>query len=187
MVNMTNRRGEIIKEVLIGIGVLGLLIIGGALVPNIFGALNRGGFTKRKYDKKFVRTFHYLKERNLIKVKENKNETFTVELSKNGKRKVLEYDLDKLKIGPMKKWDGKWRFIMFDIPNKHKVRSNVLREKLKELGFYQYQKSVWIHPYPIENEMELISQVFEVRPFIKLGEISSLDNNYKLKKKFRLL
>jgi len=184
---MTSRRGEIIKEVLIGIGVLGLVIIGGAVAPNIFGSLSRGGFTKRKYDKKFIRTFHYLKERDLIKIRENQKGTFAVELSKNGKRKVLEYDLEKLKIGPMKRWDGKWRFIMFDIPNKHKTRSNVLREKLKELGFYQYQKSVWIHPYPIENEMKLISQVFEVRPFIKLGEISSLDNSYKLKKKFRLL
>ena len=183
---MNSARGELVKEILVGIGVLGLVIIGGAIAPNIFGALNRSGFTKRKYDKKFNRTVHYLKQRNLIKIKENQKGTFAIELSKSGKKKIIEYDLDKLKINPMKKWDGKWRFIMFDIPNKHKIRSNVLREKLKELEFYQYQKSVWIHPYPIEEEMEFISQIFEVRPFIKLGEISALDNEYKLKKKFKL-
>ena len=183
---MSSKRGEIIKEILVGIGVLGLVVVGGAIAPNIFGILSKKRFTKRKYDKKFNRTIHYLKERELIKTKENPDGTFKVELSKNGKKKILEYDLEKLKIKPIRKWDGKWRFIMFDIPNKYKMRSNMLREKLKELGFYQYQKSVWIHPYPIENEMEFICQIFEVRPFIKLGEISSLDNSYRLKKKFKL-
>ena len=170
-----------------GIGVLGLVVIGGAMAPNIFGALHKRRFTNRKYDKKFNRTFNYLKLRKLIKIKENQDGIFRFELSRDGKKKAMRYNLEKLKIDPMKKWDGKWRFIMFDIPNRLKERSNSLREKLKELGFYQYQKSVWIYPYPIENEMELISRVFEVRPFIKLGEISSLDSSYKLKKKFKLL
>lgn len=183
---MNSARGELVKEILVGIGILGLVIIGGAIAPNIFGALNRSGFTKRKYDKKFNRTVHYLKQRNLIKIKENQNGTFAVELSKNGKKKIIEYDLDKLKISPMKKWDGKWRFVMFDIPDKFKGRSNVFREKLKELQLYQFQKSVWIHPYLIENEVDFIAQVFEVKSFIKLGEINKLDGEEKLKKHFGL-
>ena len=73
IVNMVSKRGEIIKEILMGIGVLGLVVIGGAMAPNIFGALHKRRFTNRKYDKKFNRTFNYLKLRKLIKIKENQD------------------------------------------------------------------------------------------------------------------
>jgi len=183
---MDSARKEIVKEILIGIGLLGLITITGAMAPNIFSALNKNKFTKRKYDKKFSKAAHYLKERKLIIVREYPDGGMKVEISKNGKKKLLEYDLEKLKIKSMKKWDGKWRFIMFDIPNKFKNRSNVLREKLKELGLYQFQKSVWVYPYPLENEMEFLMKVFEVKPFVKLGEISEIDGEAKLKKKYKL-
>lgn len=183
---MDPNRKELIKEILIGIGLLGLITISGAMAPNIFSALSKSKFTKRKYDKKFSRAIHYLKERKLMIIKENLDGSMKIQISKNGEKKILEYDLEKIKINPMKKWDGKWRLVMFDIPDKFKGRSNVLREKLKELGLYQFQKSVWIYPYPLENEIEFIAQLFEVRPFIKLGEIINLENEYKLRKKYKL-
>lgn len=40
-------------------------------------------------------------------------------------------------------WDGKWRIIIFDIPEKHRKVRNVLRSKLKTWGFSQWQKSAW--------------------------------------------
>lgn len=41
------------------------------------------------------------------------------------------------------KWDGKWRLVIFDIPeNKRRLR-NTLRQKLKEWGFQYWQKSLW--------------------------------------------
>ena len=183
---MDSARKEIVKEILIGIGLLGLITITGAMAPNIFSALSKNKFTKRKYDKKFSKVAHYLKERKLIIVKEYPDGGMKVEISKNGKKKLLEYDLEKLKIKPIKKWDGKWRFVVFDIPNKFRGRSNALRDKLKELGLYQFQKSVWVYPYPLENEIDFIIQIFEVKPFVKLGEMNYIDGEEKLKKKFKL-
>ena len=183
---MISNKGEIIKEILIGIGLLGLLTVTAAIAPGIFGALGKSGFTKRKYDRKFNNAVHYLKRRKFIILKENPDGSMKVELSKDGRKKVLKYDLEKLKIKPMKKWDGKWRFVMFDIPNKFKNRSNTLRDKLKELGLYQFQKSVWVYPYPLENEIDFIVKLFEVQPFVKIGEITYLDGEEKMKKKFKL-
>lgn len=183
---MNSKKGEIIKETLVGIGVLGLVLVGAAMAPGIFSALGRSGFTKRKYDRKFNNTVHYLKRRKLIIVKENPDGSMKVELSKDGKKKVLKYDLEKIKINPMRRWDGKWRFVMFDIPNKFKGRANTFREKLKELGLYQFQKSVWVYPFPLENEIDFIIQIFEIRPFVKLGEMTYIDGEEKIKKKFKL-
>ena len=42
------------------------------------------------------------------------------------------------------KWDGKWRVVVFDIPEVNKRIRGVLRETLKVLEFKPLQKSVWI-------------------------------------------
>ncbi len=42
------------------------------------------------------------------------------------------------------KWDGKWRIVIFDIPEANKRVRQVLRETLKVLEFWPLQKSVWV-------------------------------------------
>ena len=41
----------------------------------------------------------------------------------------------------------KWRLVILDIPEK-KRRESRFWKKLKDMGFYQCQKSAWIHPFP---------------------------------------
>ena len=41
------------------------------------------------------------------------------------------------------KWDGKWRLVIWDIPEKRRAARNLLRYKLKQMGFIKWQKSVW--------------------------------------------
>ena len=41
------------------------------------------------------------------------------------------------------KWDGKWRFVIWDIPEKRRIARDLLRYKLKQFGFQCFQKSVW--------------------------------------------
>ncbi len=40
-------------------------------------------------------------------------------------------------------WDGKWRLVIWDIPEKRRIARDLLRYKLKQLGFRCFQKSVW--------------------------------------------
>lgn len=42
-----------------------------------------------------------------------------------------------------KNWDGKWRIVVWDVPEKRRQARDLLRYKLKQLGFTQWQKSVW--------------------------------------------
>ena len=41
------------------------------------------------------------------------------------------------------KWDGKWRLVIWDIPEKRRLARDLLRFKLKQLGFTKWQQSVW--------------------------------------------
>ncbi|GAB4219504.1 MAG: hypothetical protein Fur009_6010 [Candidatus Microgenomates bacterium] len=52
-----------------------------------------------------------------------------------------------------KEWDGLWRIIIFDINETDKNIRDKLRKKLKQLGFTMWQKSVYITPHPITNEI----------------------------------
>lgn len=58
------------------------------------------------------------------------------------------------------KWDGKWRLVIWDIPETRRSVRDLLRSKLKELGFKQLQKSVWGSKKNCTNVLrEFIKQV----------------------------
>jgi len=40
-------------------------------------------------------------------------------------------------------WDGKWRLVIFDIPEKRRPARDLLRSKLKQWNFTPWQRSVW--------------------------------------------
>ncbi|MDP3792329.1 MAG: hypothetical protein Q8Q89_01225 [bacterium] len=52
-----------------------------------------------------------------------------------------------------KKWDQKWRVVMFDIPNSMNRERDWLRSRLKALDFQILQKSVFVVPYGCEEEL----------------------------------
>lgn len=42
------------------------------------------------------------------------------------------------------KWDGKYRIVIFDVPEKRRLARDLLRLKLKGWGFVPWQRSVWV-------------------------------------------
>ncbi|MBI2454277.1 MAG: CRISPR-associated endonuclease Cas2 [Parcubacteria group bacterium] len=138
----------------------------------------------RKYLIQLIKEFKY--ER-LIEFKENPDGTIKVVLTEDGVKKVLTFDIDKLQIKTPKKWDKKWRLVIFDIPDKKKKVREVFREKLKELGFRQYQESIYVIPYECENEIDFIVEFYQVRNFVRLVTATKITNEAELKLKFKLV
>lgn len=50
-------------------------------------------------------------------------------------------------------WDGKWRIVVFDIPETKKLIREVLRGRLKVWGFKKWQKSVWASKKNITDKL----------------------------------
>ncbi|MEK7566681.1 MAG: hypothetical protein AAB527_00910 [Patescibacteria group bacterium] len=125
-------------------------------------------------------------EDRLVGFTENKDGTMTVVLTDYGKQKVLRYELDDLEIKKPKKWDGKWRVVIFDVPEKFKMAREALRQKLKALGFIELQKSAFVFPYECEDEINFISEVFECGWYVKYLRVSYITNEAELLKKFEL-
>jgi len=55
---------------------------------------------------------------------------------------------------PEEKWDGRWRIVIFDIPEQRRVIRNLLRRNLKKWGFTHLQKSVWINKRNFYGKLE---------------------------------
>ena len=122
----------------------------------------------------------------LVSCKYNKDGTMTLVLSREGRELALREDIDNLKINVPDKWDGKWRVVMFDVPqNLKKVRDSV-RWHLKEMGFLEYQKSVFIFPYPARKQIEFVIEFYNCRRYVRQMLVSGIDNHRHLKKRFNL-
>lgn len=123
----------------------------------------------------------------IIDYKENNDGTIKLILTENGKKRALLFDLDKLKINKPLKWDGLWRMVIFDIPEDRKPARMALASKLKELNFYPMQKSVFIHPYECKDEIDFITEIFSIVPYVRFLRVKSIDTELDLKNKFHLL
>ena len=121
----------------------------------------------------------------VVKEKKNPDGSFTFVLSKKGELKALTYHFDNIKIKD-KIWDKKWRVVFFDIPEKYRWGRNALRKKLKELGFYEFQKSVFVFPYECEDEIDFIIEYYEIRKYVRYGIFEYVDNDVYLKSYFKL-
>jgi len=122
----------------------------------------------------------------LVSTKDNRDGTFTLILSKEGKEVALRYDLDNMVIKEPAQWDGKWRVVMFDVPENLKRVRDTLRMHFKHMGFYEFQKSVFVHPHPCKEEIEYIMEFYNARRFIRFIIATDIDNSIVLKKHFQL-
>ncbi len=132
------------------------------------------------------RILHEFHNDRLVDFMIEKDGTSTIVLTERGKKKVLRYKIDEITIKVPTRWDGRWHIVMFDIPEKRKRAREALRNKLQELGFLQFQKSVWVVPYPCKDEIDFIIEVFEIRPHVQYLEVLSITNDSKLKLHFQL-
>lgn len=67
-----------------------------------------------------------------------------------------------------RKWDRRWRIVIFDIPQELHRNRVALGRKLKNLGFYMLQKSVFVFPHPCEEELGYIGGELEISDYIDI-------------------
>lgn len=73
-----------------------------------------------------------------------------------------------------KRWDKKWRVVMFDIEEKSRKVRERFRNKLKELGFGMLQESVFISPYDISKDFTEFIDAQNLNEYAYLLEVSSI-------------
>ena len=135
--------------------------------------------------KELENTIRQLYKSKIVEARENKDGTSTLVLSEKGKARTLTYRFEEMRI-QAGHWDGKWRIVAFDVPEKKKPEREALRRKLRELGFYELQKSVFVFPYECKDEIDFIVEFFNMRSYVRYGVLEAIDNDFHLRKIFKL-
>lgn len=154
------------------------------------GAITVDAFFNPKYAKKYGYTptnfsknnsacraaFSRLKSRNFIKQR-----GAIYYLTTKGEKEVFfnylkNNNLNRFPENENKKWDGKWRIMFFDIPEKKRKYRDELRLMLKAIGFKEFQKSVWIYPYKVPDLLKEILFEEKMKHYVRL--ITTMDIEY---------
>ncbi|MEK7190403.1 MAG: hypothetical protein AAB661_01410 [Patescibacteria group bacterium] len=138
-----------------------------------------------KYSKKQIRSsMQNLHRQKLIEYIADKNGKTIVKITKKGESRLRSFAIDLIEIKKPRKWDGKWRVVLFDIPMRFAKGRESLRYHLKDLSFFQFQKSVWVYPYPCEDEIIFIADFFGVGKCVEIFTVENILRDEKLKKHF---
>ncbi len=163
-----------------------VLVFGASVLGNtvqVFKMFKRSG----KYSEGQIRSaVNNIKRQKLIEYVADKNGKTIVKITKKGETRLRAFALDLIEIKKPQMWDGKWRLVMFDIPIRFKKGREALRYHLKDLNFFQFQKSAWIYPYPCEDEIIFIADFFGVGKYVEILTVESILRDEVLKRYFRL-
>ncbi|MFA5791870.1 MAG: hypothetical protein WC884_02440 [Candidatus Paceibacterota bacterium] len=136
-------------------------------------------------NQKITKAFYGLRRYKFVRhVKDNKNSSYLLTLK--GEAMLRNIVIEDIKIKNPKSWNGKWYLVMYDFPIRFKKARDAFRFKLKDLGFFQFQKSAWIYPYPCEGEILFVADFYGVRKHVEILEVSKILDDKKLRMHFNI-
>ena len=155
----------------------------GDIAPRPFETKYAWNRRLRNIDKpQFERGVRQLIDTGMLEATQKNNQKF-LQLTKTGQLEVLLIKARKISV---QKWDGRWRLIMFDIPEAHKNKRQLFRSLLKENGFYKLQASVYISPFALNSSAVSYLTETGLIQFIRILRVDKMDNDKNLKKYFKL-
>lgn len=175
-------------------GVLRALIITGmagslVIAPNAiqFGEVLLRHLDKRSKARNAGVLLAYMAKKDLVKYDRLSDGNLYVMITDEGRRRTAKEAFNNINIPTPKQWDGRWRLVLFDIEESRRLARNAFTIKLRKLGFYKLQKSVWVYPYPCSNEITEIQKAYNLEHHdIVLAEVTSLNRETSLKEYFKI-
>jgi DNA-binding transcriptional regulator PaaX len=180
---------EVAKQIFAIVAIAGVVVVvaaapGVLLVAKLFE--QNGKRFPKNFEKKAARSLRELQKNDFIKIRE-KNGKFEISLTKKGRKRFKVIQLQDISITKPPRWDKKWRIIIFDIPDKSFKRGReALRGKLKEWEFYQLQKSVWVCPWPCEDEIKVVAELYGISRYANIIIAEKIVDDVALRKYYKL-
>jgi CRISPR-associated endonuclease Cas2 len=134
----------------------------------------------------FTRSIKKMSAEKLLEEKILADGSFKLVLTPKGRQqaKLLSLLGSSINFKKPKRWDGKWRIVIFDIPEDDRVFRDILRSHLCELGFRKLQNSVFVSPYPFEKPILELIGLYSANSYVRVITAIKIDNEENLKKHF---
>ncbi len=103
-------------------------------------------------------------------------------------RKILAFEQEKAKLSNAKKkrWNGRWRVVIFDVPEKRRKTRDRLRNIMERTGFVRLQDSVWVFPYDCEDFIALLKAELKIGTAVLYMVVEHIENDKHLLAHFGL-
>lgn len=185
-----------VKDVLLILGAVGI-VSASLIMPGLPMALKPIVDFKRKKEREnqqraWKKYNPYLLKHLLKRLQNQKDVEFitkdgdvTIKITDKGRIKYLKYQLDEMLISHQK-WDGQWRLIIYDVPERKKAEREIFRGLLKRLQAYQLQKSVYLTPYKCDEEIEYLRTYFGIGSEVIYLTVERLENDIAYRQYFGL-
>jgi DNA-binding transcriptional regulator PaaX len=135
-----------------------------------------GGWSKLQFSKHLCD----LKSRGYLTFEKDENGQSSARFTNKAKIKVLD------KISQSLTEDGKNRFVSFDVPEKLKGKRDLFRNAIKQLGFKQVQKSLWVTNRNVGDLVEIAAHEFGVEQYVIYIVAEKTDIDGIIKKRFEI-
>ncbi|MEK9185712.1 MAG: CRISPR-associated endonuclease Cas2 [Patescibacteria group bacterium] len=180
-VRKRNKKADLQKMILATVKLAGMLAVT-AVAPNVLGAMYKIGILPHPRQKESIlNSRKRLVDKGFLVYKKG-----LLEITDSGRRFLLRETLFENHKNKKKKWDGKWRVLIFDIPEKRKHDREQVRRTLVSIGFMRLQKSVWVYPYDCEDLMTLLKADMKIGKDILYMIVEALEYDKPVRSYFGL-
>ncbi|MEK7126043.1 MAG: CRISPR-associated endonuclease Cas2 [Patescibacteria group bacterium] len=142
---------------------------------------------KPRLNRRISQAINRLRERGLIK-RVQTDHGLALRLTKNGVSYAISIEEEEKIFGIQKpkKWDEKWRIVIFDIWERRRTVRDRLRSILRMNGFVRMQNSVWVYPYDCEDLLVFLRTNLRLGRGILYIVAEEIEYDEALRKHFKL-
>jgi DNA-binding transcriptional regulator PaaX len=180
------KKQDVQKAVLASVGIAGMLAVA-VIAPNALQLLRYVPGNKDQLGYRARTAATRLAKKGLISFTK-KNGVSYARLTKEGE-KALAFEQAKHVLTDTKKkrrWDGQWRMVVFDIPERRRAVRFRLRGVMREIGFMRLQDSVWVYPYDCEDFIVLLKAELKTGKDILYAVVAEIERDHKIREHFKL-
>ena len=179
------KKGYLRDAVLAAVGMSGLLLVAMA-APNTLQLLDKTPIGKRFKDRTRS-TLSRLAREGLITFEERAGKRYARITEKGRKTLALEQQKKALQAQKKKRWDRRYRIVIFDIAEVRRSTRIRLRETMRSAGFVRLQDSVWVYPYDCEDLIALLKADLHIGREVIYIIAETIENDGWLREEFNLL
>lgn len=166
------------EDVLKVIGVGGI-VLASAVIPSLPVAMVTVYKAWKDVNKPDLgRIIKRLEKQEMISIREIENK-IQIKITDQGKKRLLEYDYKHISL-KSKRRDGKWRLIIFDVPENKKRNRDAFARKLLQFGCIRLQDSVYASAFPCKNEVDFLSHFLEISDYVTVAKLDSIERGEQL-------
>jgi CRISPR-associated endonuclease Cas2 len=177
--------GKLQKAILGTVAAAGLLSVA-MVAPGALQALKLFGFDKKLISRSQRNSVNHSRQK-LVREGLLGYEGGFLRLTVKGEKILKKIEAQNYKVNMPKKWDKKWRVIIFDIKEEKRGLRDKVRNTLVSIGFMCLQKSVWIYPYDCEDLINLIKADFKIGKDVLYMIVDRVENDRLIKEYFGLI